>query len=417
MLGLNKLYEAVSNFKSLTPGAWISDYRLIVIQDPETAILGYCSLDDERLIVYLGLEGLRGYLEMLHAQNDALFKQTYLSLSFSDEIELEASLVHARAGFFPSSVNEGWECDFFIHVLEKLTFIISQLQQNTALQLIGDEVLVCTQSADEQQFLFKAPMRFFLDQLDSEKVLYENELEAYRISRLPIINTTFEVSQFFIPEPIKSKEKEFYPLVTTVFDSGSKQLLFSKVTDSSLSSQLATIHQFAGVILNDLKFRPQYLVTDSKSAVINLKDFCAKTDILLKMVPHLGYNKPPLAPDRLEQAGFEEEIDLMLDTAKAICQKILNSGLSTLNEDAKQQFTSIIELIHIVMLGNFKELPDSWTANNIEIACKDILPSLLSADDQTYVLDILVNYVDIVGIAQELPNYLEIKNRLQALYS
>ena len=40
------------------------------------------------------------------------------------------------------------------------------------------------------------------------------------------------------------------------------------------------------------------------------------------------------------------------------------------------------------MLGHFQEFPDHWSIENVEYACKEILPSLLTKEELKLVPDI-----------------------------
>ena len=69
-LELKSLYEAADEFERLQPWEWISEYQLLVVEDPETHIMGFCCIignksDERGLKVYLGIDGLRHYIEML----------------------------------------------------------------------------------------------------------------------------------------------------------------------------------------------------------------------------------------------------------------------------------------------------------------------------------------------------------------
>lgn len=449
---LMELYEVAIDFEKLGHRELIKPGQLFVIQDPETDLLGFCVLNKElQLNVYLGVEGLIGYLESIYDNDNYLLsKQTCLTLDFKPFSELDVrdilqleklgfNLTEAKqwpqfknfsAGFLPDFIKNSWECRFFTQVIKQFILIGKEISvKGNDFNLVGDEVLFYSHTDQGDWQMAKVSMNVFLKQLQQQKFSYENELEAYRINHLPTIEMTFELTQFLLPKPVKKIdcERGFFPLVTAAFESKTKRLVFAEITDSGVESQTQVIKNFASMLLNELKFKPDCFVTDSQEVITFFTDFCQKTNIKLEQVTELEAPKDLMAEligdaEVLETiqsdvSGFEREMAVILETAKGVCRTILNSNLlnSKLASEARHKFTSVIELIHVVMLGNFKQLPDDWTANNMEIAYHDILPSLLSEEELSYVPDIIASYVDIVGEAEALPNYQEIKHRMELL--
>jgi len=331
------------------------------------------------------------------------------------------------AGFLPEPIKEKKECKFLTRVLKQLNLMEPD---HETFRLVKDELPLYVNTQEGQWIALKTPMSIFLEQIIQNQFFYPNELEAYRISRLPVGEMVFEVSQFFLPQPVKDQPecRGFFPLVTAVFESETKHLIFGDITDCTEESQLKVLDNFARLLTHELKFKPRCLVTNSESVMTYYQDFCTKTEIELKLVSELESAEELMAElldEKIYKANEalgtnvngDEEIDVVLETAKEICQKILNSNLlnSKLAEEAKNYFTAVIELIHVVMLGNFKELPDCWTAQNMEYAYNNILPTLLTEHELQYVPDIIFNYVDIVGEAEVLPNYREIKHCMELI--
>jgi len=452
-LEFKQLYREALEFKEVDLDGGIKPGQLIVIQDPETDILGFCCLDKEmKLSIHLGAEGLRGYLEMLYfPESYLLSRQTCLTLDFAKFQDLDVwdcmlledmgyalnekdtwpKFRSLLAGFLPVAIKDGGECRFLTQVLKQFMVLNAQMKMDReVLNLIGDQILYCVFNEQGGWDTMKVSMNVFLEEMNNEKVIYKNELEAYRIKRLPTMNMKFEVTQFFLPQAMKKEDESrgFFPMVTAAFDSATKYLVFAEITDSGKESQEMILHKFAQTLMDELQFKPNEMVTNSETVLSFFEDFCGKTNIGLELVPTLEAAEGLMA-DLLKDAegyeengaeleiGFEGEIDVLLETAKNVCKTILSSNLlqSKLVEEAKHQFTSVIELLHVVMLGNFKELPDSWTANNMEIAYKDILPTMMSKEELKYVPEIISNYVDIVGEAEVLPNYREIKQRMELM--
>lgn len=449
---LTNLYGEALNLRALRPHTWIRPNQLVVVQDPETDTLGYCVFDKEGdLNVYLGPEGLKSYLDEF-AEHELEHQKHGFQVSFSPLSGLESddfSLIERMdfnfrhngelpkfrnftIGFLPDTIRTGWQARFLTEAIKQLELIIRAMQKGLEqLEVTGSEVILCTHTPADEWCRLKVPMEVFLEQLQDSKYLYKNDLEAYRINRLPTMNMTFEVTQFYIPTPVKKTRisRGFYPLVTAAFETSTKQIVFAEITDSSRESLEAVLAKFAKTILNDLQFKPKYLVSDSESVIDFFQDFCDRTHISAQTVPNLetvnGFMEDLMRIKDEEElgaitfsSGFEDEIDTVLETAREICQTILTSNLLThkLTGYERQQFISIVELLHVVMLSNFHELPDHWTVSHVEQALRQIFPTLLTVEEMELVPDILYHYVEIVGDAQMLPNYFEIKELIQNMY-
>ena len=447
-----ELYEAAIDFERLNvKNIWVPG-QLVVVQDPETDILGFCTLDKNfKLCVHLGIEGLTGYLEAMYSSDSELLTRlTCLTLDFKPSAQLdEKDVLHLenlgfdltetkkwpqfrnfRAGFLTEFIKDGWECRFFAQIIKQFYLIAEEIKlTGKKISLEGDEVLFLSHTVQGEWQVDKVSMNFFLKQIKEEVLPYENELEAYRINQLPTTSMTFELTQFFLPNPIKKSESErgFFPLVTAAFEKKTQRLVFAEIIDSEAEAQKEIVEKFSSLLLNDLTFKPDCILTDSEQIMIIFSDFCNKTRIKLERVEALDTanrlimdiieDEGIIEANHVEVSSFDREVAVILETAKGICRTLLNSNLlnSKLASEARNKFTSVIELIHVVMIGNFKEFPDTWTANNMEFACKNILPSLLSEEELKYVPDIIASYVDIVGEAETLPNYQEIKYRMELI--
>lgn len=456
---LTELYGEALSFYDLSPHLWLKTNQLIVVQDPETDVLGYCALekkeDSFELSVHLGNDGLKSYLNGKYSRDseNGLFNKNCLHLSYNRLHSLEADdfasiekmdfnfshkgelpkFRNYTTGFLPEALKSGWQSRFLTEVLKQLGLIVAEMKQNSEnLALNNDEVILCIHTPTDEWTRLKVPMQVFLNQINESRIVYQNDLEAYRINRLPVMDMMFEVTQFYVPTAVKKTHlsRGFYPFVTAAFETSTKQIIFAEITDSRKESMETVLAKFAKTILNDLQFKPKYLVSDSEAVLECFQDFCHKTNIKAETVPTLETAKGFISDlmnikDEEElgaitfSAGFEEEIDEVLETARSICDTILKSSLlnNKLDEIARQQFTSIVELLHVVMMSNFKELPDSWTPKHVEQALQTIFPSLLTEEEMKFVPDILYYFVEIVGEAQMLPNYFEIKDRIQAMYN
>lgn len=460
---LKSLYEAADQFEKLSPWEWVSEYQLLIVEDPETHIMGFCcvignKVDERGLKVYLGIDGLRHYIEMLdfnrltiedEAFGSLLSRETCLSVGFNRFLDLKQEdytqlrnldiefrhrdvvpqFRDCLAGFLPTPLTGGWQSRFLTQTLKQVSELARLIKETPSFQLKEDQVLMRVQDFEGDWKTLKISLAVFLEQISDTGAHYENELAAYRISKLPSTHMVFEVAQFLMPRPVEesNNSRPYYPMITAILEQETKQLVFAEMSNPSLESQENILSQFANTLLKDLAFKPQCLVTDCDAVLRHFKDFSVKTKIPLKKVTELeAANEFVSDLLKVEQQmdlsldfDAEENIDLVLATTKEICQNILEcESLSRhLPQNVKRQFTNIIELFHVVMLGHFKEFPDHWTVENVERACKEILPSLLSEEELKVVPDILTHYLDIVGEAELIPNYINLQKCVTQVYS
>lgn len=109
---------------------------------------------------------------------------------------------------------------------------------------------------------------------------------------------------------------------------------------------------------------------------------------------------------------MRELIDIKLETTRAICNTIIDSNLLNLSRDAKLEFADVMDLVTILMLEYAGEFPEDWTSEKLVDVYHFILPTLLEPEERQNIKDIIMTYVEFVGEALELPNYIEIKKNL-----
>ena len=114
----------------------------------------------------------------------------------------------------------------------------------------------------------------------------------------------------------------------------------------------------------------------------------------------------------LSNDDIQEIITIKLETTRAICNHIIDSNLAELPDAAKAEFADVIELIAILMLEHAGEFPEEWTSERLIDIYHYKLPTLLDQSERKNIKDVIMTYVDFVGNALELPNYLKIKKDL-----
>ncbi|MDB8552662.1 DUF6930 domain-containing protein [Turicibacter sanguinis] len=458
----SRLYQASMDFKCFSPWNFMTEDELFAVQDPETNLTGFCCILGQKgkhlaLNVYLGIEGLKGYLQMLELSDDELwhpnyFKtlwgQTCLVSSFEDRSQLSDKDIEQikalglkfkgtkewpqfrdyKAGFLPAELEDGWQCRFLATALEQATQLANLIQTNQ-INATGDQIFIRVQNEQAEWNTIKVSMNLFLEQISDLQITYHNELEAYRIMKLPQYDMVFEVTQFLLPDPVQTKPsaRGFFPMITAILEKDSKQLVLAEMTDSSRESYDEVLSKFARTLSRDLKFRPACLVSDHQEVIDVFADFCKKTKIPILKVDYLEaaheFMDDLIDSTEDENYDFDEDslnqVDVMMQTIREICKTILNSdSLSRdMSKEVQAQFSNIVELFHIVMLGNFNEFPDYWTADHVETACREILPNILSEEELKLVPEILYRYLFIAGEAKIMPNSETLQQRVKTVYN
>jgi len=115
---------------------------------------------------------------------------------------------------------------------------------------------------------------------------------------------------------------------------------------------------------------------------------------------------------QLTEEQFNAFIDVKLETTRLICQQITNSNLVPLPQDAKYQFTNVVELMTILMIKYAGQFPYEWTSEKVLEVYQQELPLVLDQSVQHHTRDILLTYSNVIHEAFGLQNYLEISKKL-----
>lgn len=457
----NRLYQASIEFKNLRPWDFITERQVFAVQDPETNLTGFCCILGKKgkhfaLNVYLGIEGLKGYLQMLELGADELWHPSYFKIlwgqtclvaSFENRSQLSQKDLNQikslglkfrgksewpqfrdyQAGFLPIELQDSWQCRFLTIALEQATQLAKLIQDNQA-KATGDQIFIRIQNQQSEWNTLKVSMNLFLEQLSELQITYSNELEAYRVTKLPQYEMVFEVTQFLLPNPIQTSpdSRAFFPMITAIIEKDSKQLVLAEMTDSSRQSYDEILSKFAKILTQELKFRPACLISDHQEVIDVFQDFCHKTKIPILKVDYLE-GAHDFMDDLVDWTSDEQsqskedtlnQVDIMMQTVREICKTILNSDslCKDMSEEVKAQFSNIVELFHIVMLGNFNEFPDYWTPDHVEKACCEILPNILNEEELKLVPQILYRYLFIAGESKIMANSDKLQQRVKMIY-
>lgn len=242
-----QLYDAAAEFKKIAPWNWMWDSDMFAVQNPENGEIGYCCVLGRNrevfgLAVYLGTEGLEGYLKAASGEvrphnPDALHTNKCLLTTFEDKKYLSKDdlAVIKQLGLQFSGRN-GW------------TQFQSYQPGYFPWQLTRDEAVyltICLQQAKEMALRFKEfpdmlepsePNHYFTRVAKKEKDILKWEdawLKSVPLRKIVIMHKTmdenrlekirqldrqqkmvWEVDFFYAPAYVAEKgRRPYYPLV------------------------------------------------------------------------------------------------------------------------------------------------------------------------------------------------------------
>lgn len=259
-----QLYDAAAEFKKISPWNWMWDSDMFAVQNPEDGEIGYCCVLGRNrevfgLVVYLGSEGLEGYLKAASGEirphnPDALHTNKCLLTTFEDKKYLSKDdlAVIKQLGLQFSGKN-GW------------TQFQSYQPGYFPWQLIKDEAVyltICLQQAKEMALRFKEfpdmlepsdPNHYFTRVAKKEKDILKWEdarLKSVPLRKIVIMHKTmdenrlekirkldrqqkmvWEVDFFYAPAYVAEKgRRPYYPVVFLWAEQHSYFILSTHVT-------------------------------------------------------------------------------------------------------------------------------------------------------------------------------------------
>jgi hypothetical protein len=313
------LYDAAIAFRKIEPWEWMKETDIFGVQNPQTGEVGYCCIMGEigemfAIAVYLGTEGLEGYLSISRGQikpdnPDSLFIQNCLMLSFENrklvqeddrEIINELGLKFRGKNAWP--VFRRYEPGYFPWFLnrDEVLYMTNALQQATD---------ICLRFKDDAK-LFRAPGKnHYLIRAAEEKngrVFWKDEwrkpstpekkdqgfhkpVDEVRIQRLkktlrpsPAI---WEIDFFYAPTPVLEGERPFFPYAIMIIDHDTGFIL-----DMHLAETRSYQKEFLEKFLNCIETTsviPLEILARKEEAVKLLETYASRLNIRLSKVKKL----------------------------------------------------------------------------------------------------------------------------------
>jgi hypothetical protein len=246
-----KLYEITEKFFDLAPWQWMSDSDVFGVRDPETGIVNFCCIMGQAgqhyaLAVYLGDEGLKGYLQIATGvfnsdSLDALHAQICLMISFQDKSYLmeQDRLVIKQLGlkfrdknswpvfrdydpgFMPWLIDER-QARILITATEQAIEVALRFQNNPDLFLPPGRNVFFARTLNKQgtgqqwRDEWVAPKIIDDDEPDTLRKMANGMTNTSRINKIKTAtrpyNGTWEIDYFYSPMPVdNSQSKPFFP--------------------------------------------------------------------------------------------------------------------------------------------------------------------------------------------------------------
>ena len=253
------LYEAAIEFKKIKPWTWMWDTDIFGVQNPVTGETGYCCVmggagEHFALAVYLGSEGLNGYLALQSGKNypsleDILSLQKLLMASFEDREYLQKEDIRLIKKLdLKFSGPDSWPlfrsyrpgCYPWYLTGEEARYLTLCLWQSIDVALrfkddpkkltppMGNRYLVRVPKKDKTGLswrdMWMEPLPLQKGEIIVEPV---DEVRLAKIKRrIPNRQGVWEVDYFYYSEPIREKEERpFYPYITLWVDQHSGFIL------------------------------------------------------------------------------------------------------------------------------------------------------------------------------------------------
>ncbi len=314
------LYKAAEEFKEIESWDWMLDSDLFGVQNPENGEVGYCCIlgawgEMFALAVYLGEEGLRGYLKIQSQEVpmdtlDAIHIQKCLMASFEDrryltkaDLEVIKRLGLKFRGHNSWPLFRNYSPGYYPWYLtrEEVRYLTLALEQakDVCLRFLDNEDLLTPPKGN--QLLVRVPVKdasglSWKDEWMELKPIEEKEvvlppIDEVRLKRIekvaPHQPMTWEVDFSYSPEPVRDKrgERPFYPYLSIWIDQDSRFILdVFLLKGSELPSQFA---EECIKLLERAKSLPTEIQVEKEMVFHLLKPIASGLGIKLQLVKKL----------------------------------------------------------------------------------------------------------------------------------
>jgi len=312
------LYDVALKFKELESWNWMLDSDVFGVQNPVNGEIGYCCIMGNlgemfALAVYLGTEGLEGYLkiqsgEILPDDFDALHVQKCLMASFEDreflqkpdsQVIKELGLKFRGRSSWPlfRSYRPGYHPWYLTK--EEAKYLTLALQQAREVSLRFFENPDMLTSPEGNGYLVRVPEKErdgwrwkdeWLEPSPIEKVeVLAEPIDEVHLQRIKKITSRqqgiWEVDFFYSPSAVEEGERPYFPYLFLWVDQHSGLILKPDVVKPS-EYRLQFPRQFLDLI-ESVSFLPDEILVRKEEAFQLLEPITSRLSIKLKLVKRL----------------------------------------------------------------------------------------------------------------------------------
>lgn len=451
---LHKLYEAAIAFRKLQPWKWMYASQLFIIHDNERDIDGFCSImgmmgEHFSLSVYLEEAGYQSYrylydkasiAYMDHIFMKAEVKKNCLTVSFenpealSEHDDEQAMFLgyqfkgknecprfrYHHPGIYSWYLTDGWQCRFLTKALEQ-AMIVARLELTKDLKVpeIYDSKYYLRYYTEEEGWSGKfVDASLYKKAPALKKTIFQNDLLAYRLKKLPKLLITLEAIQFYLPNPVVEvgSGQPFFMLVTALVDSEEGQLFYLDIQETAALYLADTVSELAKQFL-ELQIRPCEIVAEDEDSYALLQDLCKQIDVDLSIGHHTAraHEFAEYIFEELQNANSnsvkviaseESDIDKLIMFSDQITDTLqTQQALDQLNKEAQAQYKLITQTFVIAMYTIRDQIPSEWTGEAVKDVCLNVLPEQLEKDVLKECKVVLAHFVTVLGEDRIIPNY------------
>ncbi len=400
------LFETCKKIRKLNPWEFWVEEDIITIEDPVSKQIGYCVIKEDvfeeefSIKVLLGKEGLMAYLESLnydfnffedsednnylknlfsqqgfslvYTNREELFEEDYQqikSVGMSFRGKLQCPLIRRLyPGSRPWLMEEEEDVRLLNVFLNRLLEILIAIDKQQIDYVEGCYLSSCVEDNEWKLTWIQQ------DDLVNEDntFIYNNELKAHRIKKLPAQPVTLELHQFYLLQPVWDDElnRELYPLCTTFVNQENGLAYFVNVSKSTREEMEKMSEHVSEILLNELEGRPTSIIVSDDVLFDLVSDFCEKTNIDCDLGPTPAAEEFMNSFINNQNGSLENEERLLHLIAVAEQGYHLMLETEACHEMNKEEQAALKETwIHSVlfMYNEFDELPGQWTKESFEV--------------------------------------------------
>lgn len=312
------LYDAAIEFRKIEPWEWMKETDVFGVQNPQNGEVGYCCIMGElgevlAMAVYLGTEGLQGYIKILKGQInpnelDSLYIQDCLMLSFEDKrfVDQEDRQIinelgfkfrgrnswplfrSYKPGYFPWFLSRD-EALYMTSALQQAKEVCLRLKENKKLLSPPKKNLCLTRVPETRDgmIVWKDEWR---EPAPLKKVEYSDEkVDEVRIQRIrktaKPTTMIWEIDFFYAPTPIAEGERPYFPYAIMLIDRDSGFIL-----DMHLARKTGYKKEFLEKFLScieKMSILPLEILVRKEEVVNLLEPYTSLLNIKLSVVKRL----------------------------------------------------------------------------------------------------------------------------------